>query len=133
MAATEVRGRIEPAAAGTTGPDEEAEDEIWHRLRISAKRARYAAEVCAPLAGPAATGLADQLTRLTEALGRQQDAAMASAVLSRAARTPRIVAPTAFALGRLLGAQRARIARDRTAFPALWAQVSEPEHRAWLR
>ena len=113
-------------------PDERAEDEIWHRLRISAKRGRYAAEVCAPLVGAPAAGLAEQLTRLTEALGRQQDAAMASAVLSRAAQTPRIVAPTAFALGRLLGAQRAQIARARWSFPALWAQVAEPEHRAWL-
>jgi len=109
-----------------------AEDEIWHRLRIGAKRARCAAEVCVPLAGPAAAGFAEQLTRLTEALGQQQDAAMASAVLARAAQTPRIVAPTAFALGRLLGAQRAQIARARWAFPGLWEQVSQPEHRSWL-
>jgi CHAD domain-containing protein len=111
---------------------EEAEDEIWHKLRICAKRGRYAAEVCVPLAGADATGLAEQLTRLTEALGRQQDAAMASAVLARAAQTPRIVAPTAFALGRLLGAQRAEITRARAAFPDLWAEVSRPEHRSWL-
>jgi len=110
----------------------ESDDESWHRLRIGAKRARYAAEVCVPLAGPAAQSLAEQLTRLTEALGQQQDAAMASAVLARAAQTPRIVAPTAFALGRLLGAQRAQIARARWAFPGLWDQVSRPEHRSWL-
>lgn len=134
VAAAEDRGRNESIVPGpAAGPDEQAEDEIWHQLRISAKRARYAAEVCVPLAGPAATGLADQLARMTEALGRQQDAATASAVLSRAAQTPRIVAPTAFALGRLLGAQRARITRDRCAFPALWAQVSAAEHRTWLR
>lgn len=135
------RGRGEPA--GTAAPAaegeqpspasaEQAQDELWHRLRISAKRGRYAAEVCIPLAGPAAAGYADQLTRLTEALGQQQDAAMASAVLSRAAQTPRIVAPTAFALGRLLGAQRAQIARARWAFPGLWEQVAEPELRSWL-
>jgi CHAD domain-containing protein len=112
--------------------EDQIEDEIWHQLRISAKRGRYAAEVCVPLAGPAATALAGQLTRLTEALGRQQDAAMACAVLARAAQTPRIVAPTAFALGRLLGAQRAQIARARWAFPTVWAEVSEPEYRRWL-
>jgi CHAD domain-containing protein len=111
---------------------DEAGDEIWHRLRISAKRGRYAAEVCVPLAGAAAVRLADQLTRLTEALGHQQDAAMASAVLIRAAQTPRIVAPTAFALGRLLGDQRAQIVRARCAFPELWDEVSQPGYRTWL-
>ena len=120
------------AEAEARAETEEAGDEIWHKLRISAKRGRYAAEVCVPLAGAAAVRLADQLTRLTEALGQQQDAAMASAVLIRAAQTPRIVAPTAFALGRLLGDQRAQIVRARCAFPELWAEVSQPGHRAWL-
>ena len=125
--------RGEPAQQPPQAPQgDQIEDEVWHQLRISAKRGRYATEVCVPLAGPAATALAGQLTRLTEALGRQQDAAMASAVLARAAQTPRIVAPTAFALGRLLGAQRAQIARARWAFPTVWAEVSEPEYRSWL-
>jgi CHAD domain-containing protein len=111
---------------------DEATDELWHRLRIAAKRARYAAEVCVPVAGPAASEFAGQMTLITEDLGVQQDAAVASAVLMRAARTPRIAAPTGFVLGRLLGDARAGILRARLAFPSLWTDAADPAHRTWL-
>ena len=107
-------------------------DELWHKLRIAAKRCRYAAEVCVPVAGQPAVELADAMTVITEELGVQQDATVASAVLLRAARTPRIAAPTGFVLGRLLGEARAGILRSRLAFPGLWTQVADPARRAWL-
>ncbi len=107
-------------------------DELWHRLRIAAKRCRYAAEVCIPVAGQPAAELADAMTVITEELGAQQDSTVASTVLLRAARTPRIAAPTGFVLGRLLGEARAGILRSRLAFPALWAQAADPARRAWL-
>ncbi|MGH6654881.1 MAG: CHAD domain-containing protein [Actinocrinis sp.] len=107
-------------------------DELWHKLRIAAKRCRYAAEVCAPVAGPAAGELADCMTLITEELGTQQDATVASTVLLSAARTPRIAAPTGFVLGRLLGDARASILRSRLAFPVLWEQAGDPAKRTWL-
>ncbi len=107
-------------------------DEQWHRLRIAAKRCRYAAEVCTPVAGKPAAELADAMAVITEELGGQQDASVASAVLLRAARTPRIAAPTGFVLGRLLGESRAGILRSRLAFPTLWRQAADPGLRAWL-
>jgi CHAD domain-containing protein len=107
-------------------------DEQWHRLRIAAKRCRYAAEVCTPVAGQPAAELADAMAVITEELGAQQDASVASAVLLRAARTPRIAAPTGFVLGRLLGESRAGILRSRLAFPTLWRQAADPGLRAWL-
>lgn len=107
-------------------------DEQWHRLRIAAKRCRYAAEVCTPVAGQSAAELADAMSVITEELGGQQDASVASAVLLRAARTPRIAAPTGFVLGRLLGESRAGILRSRLAFPTLWRQAADPGLRAWL-
>jgi len=107
-------------------------DELWHRLRIAAKRCRYAAEVCVPVAGQPAVKLADAMTVLTEELGTQQDATVASAVLLRAARTPRIAAPTGFVPGRLLGDARAGILRSRLAFPSLWTQAADPARRTWL-
>lgn len=107
-------------------------DELWHKLRIAAKRCRYAAEVCVPVAGQPAAELANAMTIITEELGVQQDAAVAATVLLRAARTPRIAAPTGFVLGRLLGEARAGILRSRLAFPPIWAQVSDPARRAWL-
>jgi CHAD domain-containing protein len=111
---------------------DDATDELWHRLRIAAKRCRYAAEVCVPVAGQAATDLAEAMTVITEELGFQQDATVASAVLLRAARTPRIAAPTGFVLGRLLGDARAGILRSRLAFPGQWTQAADPGLRAWL-
>ncbi|HEV2346593.1 MAG TPA: CHAD domain-containing protein [Actinocrinis sp.] len=111
---------------------DDATDELWHRLRIAAKRCRYAAEVCVPVAGQPAAELAEAMTVITEELGTQQDATVASTVLLRAARTPRIAAPTGFVLGRLLGEARAGILRSRLAFPALWAQAADPDRRAWL-
>jgi CHAD domain-containing protein len=107
-------------------------DELWHRLRIAAKRARYAAEVCVPVAGQSAADFAAAMERITEDLGTQQDATVASTVLMRAARTPRIAAPTGFVLGRLLGDARAGILRARLAFPALWIDAADPALRAWL-
>jgi len=111
---------------------DDATDELWHRLRIAAKRTRYAAEVCVPVAGPPASEFAGRMTLITEDLGIQQDAAVASAVLLRAARTPRIAAPTGFVLGRLLGDSRAAILRARLAFPSLWMDAADPAHRTWL-
>ncbi|MBS2962291.1 CHAD domain-containing protein [Actinocrinis puniceicyclus] len=107
-------------------------DEQWHRLRIAAKRCRYAAEVCAPVAGAQAAALADAMAVITEELGAQQDASVASAVLLRAAGTPRIAAPTGFVLGRLLGEARAGILRSRLAFPPLWRRAADPGLRTWL-
>jgi CHAD domain-containing protein len=111
---------------------DDATDELWHRLRIAAKRCRYAAEVCIPVAGPPATKLAEAMTVITEELGTQQDATVASTVLLRAARTPRIAAPTGFVLGRLLGDARAGVLRSRLAFPGLWTQAADPALRTWL-
>ena len=107
-------------------------DEKWHRLRIAAKRCRYAAEVCAPVAGQPAAELADAMAVITEELGAQQDASVVSDVLLRAAQTPRIAAPTGFVLGRLLGEARAGILRSRLNFPVLWRQAADPGLRTWL-
>ncbi len=107
-------------------------DERWHRLRIAAKRCRYAAEVCTPVAGQPAAELADAMAVITEELGAQQDASVASDVLLRAAQTPRIAAPTGFVLGRLLGEARAGILRSRLNFPVLWRQAADPGLRTWL-
>ena len=112
--------------------DQQGPDEAWHRLRISAKRARYAAEVCVPVIGIPAEAFAAQLGRLTEELGQQQDAAVAGDVVLRAAQSPRIATSTGFVLGRLLGESRAEIARSRRAFPDLWTSVTAPSYRAWF-
>nr|BFE61630.1 CYTH and CHAD domain-containing protein [Dactylosporangium thailandense] len=49
-------------------------DERRHEARKAYKRARYAAELVAPVAGKSATRLADRVTTLQDALGAHQDA-----------------------------------------------------------
>jgi CHAD domain-containing protein len=53
----------------------------WHSGRISAKRARYAAEVGAPALGRPCQDLASLWSLLTEPLGQAQDAAIQRAVV----------------------------------------------------
>ncbi len=64
--------RKEVKALTLTSPPEE-----WHETRITAKRARYAAEVLAPVFGAPAKDLASALSGVTEQLGEHQDAYVA--------------------------------------------------------
>ncbi len=127
-----VRAEFAHVVRRASSVDPQGEDEPWHKLRISAKRARYAAEVCVPLIGIPAEAFAAQLTRLTDELGQQQDAAVAGEVVLRAAQSPRIATSTGFVLGRLLGECRAEIARSRRTFPELWTSTTAPSYRAWF-
>jgi hypothetical protein len=88
--------------------------------------------VCVPVIGIPAEAFAAQLTRVTEELGMQQDAAVAGEVVLRAAQSPRIATSTGFVLGRLLGECRAEIARSRRSFPELWTSATAPSYRAWF-
>lgn len=76
------------------GPAEE-----WHATRITAKRARYAAEVLVPVFGPPAKNLASSLGTVTEQLGEHQDASIAQATVRELA--AQFDGPTGFALGLL--------------------------------
>lgn len=127
-----VRAEFAQVVRRAAAADQHGLDEPWHRLRISAKRARYAAEVCVPVIGIPAEAFAAQLGRVTEELGQQQDAAVAGEVVLRAAQSPRIATSTGFVLGRLLGEARAEIARSRRAFPELWTSATAPSYRAWF-
>lgn len=51
--------------------------ETWHETRITAKRARYAAEALAPVFGAPAKDLGGSLSLVTEQLGEHQDAFIA--------------------------------------------------------
>jgi CHAD domain-containing protein len=78
------------------GPSEE-----WHETRITAKRARYAAEALAPVFGAPAKGLASALSDVTEQLGEHQDASIAKDTCRELA--DHFDGPTGFALGLLHG------------------------------
>jgi CHAD domain-containing protein len=106
------------------------DDQALHRVRIRAKRARYAAEAVASGVGAGPDELADALSRLQDELGELQDAVVAEAWLREAAgRTgPR----TSFVAGLLGGAEREAARRARAAWPRAWRRASKGKLRAWL-
>ncbi len=71
----------------------------WHETRITAKRARYAAEALAPVFGASAKGLASALGNVTEQLGEHQDASIAQEICRELASN--FDGPTGFSLGLL--------------------------------
>lgn len=105
-----------PHPAPLSGDD----DEAWHRVRILGKRARYAADLCAPEFGPAAKDLAKRMKAVTESLGTHQDAALAADVARELAVSPRIGGAAAFVLGELYMLQRFAVAEARHTFATLW-------------
>lgn len=71
----------------------------WHETRITAKRARYAAEALVPVFGAPAKGLATSLSNVTEQLGEHQDAFIAQETCRELAE--HFDGPTGFSLGLL--------------------------------
>ncbi len=110
-----------------------APDQEWHEARISAKKARYAAEAAAPVFGPEAAAFAKQLSLVTEVLGEHQDAAVATERVIEIAADESTSAAAAFGLGALLGVERDSAEATRAQFADLWPQVNRRRLRRWLR
>jgi len=110
-----------------------APDAEWHQARISAKKARYAAEAAAPVFGEEAAAFAKQLSRVTEILGEHQDAAIAADRIVELAHTKRVAAAAAFGLGALLGVEQESARATREEFAGVWAEVTRRRWRRWLR
>src|SRR6266576_2802244 len=80
------------------GLPETPTDPELHRIRILAKRARYAAEPVAPVAGPAASAFARAAAKLQTILGEHQDSVTAQAWL----RSAKASGKRAFVAGELI-------------------------------
>jgi CHAD domain-containing protein len=104
----------------------------WHEVRITAKRARYAAEACVPALGKPAKALSGQLSRVTDVLGEHQDAVVAAATLARLANSGRVPARVAYWLGVLHSEERAAATAAREAFAGVWRDAGQPAYRRWL-
>jgi CHAD domain-containing protein len=104
-------------------------DTALHQIRILAKRARYAAEAAAPLAGKRASAFARALAGLQTVLGDHQDAVVAEAWL-RAATAG--LDGVSLAAGELIAMERAEAAESRRRWPKAWARASEKKLRSWL-
>lgn len=108
-------------------------DESWHEARIQAKRVRYAVDAVAPVFGKPASKFGSRLGKVTELLGRHQDAAIAATEAHSIATRSEADPAAAFVLGRLHDATRAEVAQARRMFLDLWPTVADPHLRRWLR
>ncbi|MBN1484994.1 MAG: CHAD domain-containing protein [Chloroflexia bacterium] len=111
-----------------------------HRLRIAAKRLRYALEFFQELLGPEAPLLIEKLKGLQDHLGNLQDAVVASSLLcdflawgtwghgpaSDRGPAVSVVAPGVAAY---LAARQAELQQLVESFPQVWSDFREPEFR----
>ncbi|WP_327004789.1 CYTH and CHAD domain-containing protein [Dactylosporangium sp. NBC_01737] len=81
LARRAVRRADRRLASADAGPAGTTRDERLHEARKAYKRARYAAELATPVAGPAAAALADRITDLQDVLGAHQDAIVTAELL----------------------------------------------------
>jgi hypothetical protein len=108
-----------------------ADDAPWLRVRILAKRARYALEVCRPLLGGRAAPTAARLEALGRLLDHHQEAADAADTASTAARTPRITPATAYVLGVVHADQRLEVEAARHALGRQWPELTRAGWHDW--
>jgi CHAD domain-containing protein len=95
-------------------------DAELHQVRIKAKRARYASEAIAPVAGKRAAKLADAVADLQTVLGDHQDAVVAEAWLRNASQEGNELALVA---GELIGVQRLEAKASRRAWRKVWRRA----------
>jgi CHAD domain-containing protein len=111
-------------ALGQDPPDPEL-----HRIRILAKRARYAAEAAEPVVGKEAGRFAAAAADLQTVLGEHQDSAVAQEWLRANAGSGR----RAFAAGELSAQEAELAATYRRRWPKVWQRLDRRKLRAWLQ
>ena len=106
-------------------------DASLHKVRIDAKRARYAAEAVAPKFGKPARAFGRAMTELQDVLGEHQDAVIATEWL-RAAAAHVADEEIGFAAGQLAGLEHTEALAARAEWPAAWKGASRRRLRACL-
>lgn len=105
-------------------------DAELHRVRIKAKRARYAAELAESEVGKCARKFIRSTKVLQDVLGKHQDAVVGEQrvrALFAEAKGQR----AAFTAGRLVERQRQRRDQARAVFRSIWKKVSKRGREAW--
>jgi len=123
------------AALGRSLTPEDS-DEAFHKVRIRAKRTRYAAEAVAPAVGAAgkeAERFAAKAERVQDVLGAHQDAVVGQEVFQDFAARHPDDGQINLTMGRLIEreAQEARMTRDR--FFKAWNKLDRKKNRKWLK
>jgi len=112
---------------GIAGLPDQPDDPALHRIRILAKRVRYAAEAAEPIAGKIATRSADAAAALQDVLGDHQDSVTAQQWLREAGKGPR-----AFVAGELTALERETAAHDRATWHNVWKKLDRKRLRRWM-
>ncbi|HKC20642.1 MAG TPA: CYTH and CHAD domain-containing protein [Candidatus Dormibacteraeota bacterium] len=108
-------------------PSNPADPEL-HRIRILAKRARYAAEAVAPVAGPDADGFARAAARLQTILGEHQDSVTAQSWL----RAAKVSGRRAFVAGQLIALEGIATRDARAKWGKVWDSLDRKKLREWM-
>lgn len=108
--------------------DERPPDEELHRVRILAKRVRYAAEAAAPAVGADASRFAKLAAALQDVLGEHQDSVTMQTWLRGAAGARR----RAFVAGELCAIEARRAEESRDRWPAAWRDLDRARVRSWI-
>ncbi|HYM65934.1 MAG TPA: CYTH and CHAD domain-containing protein [Patescibacteria group bacterium] len=108
-------------------PENPTDPEL-HRIRILAKRARYAAEAVAPVVGSAAESFARAAAKLQTVLGEHQDSVTAQAWL----RGARVSGRRAFVAGELIALEHIAAEAARASWPKAWEALDRKAMRAWM-
>jgi CHAD domain-containing protein len=108
----------------------------FHRVRILAKRARYAGEAVAPSlgkkVGKQARTFASRCAEVQDLLGNLQDAVVSAGMVRHLADEHHGDGPFNLALGRLLERQELALRESKQMWPKVWASLDKPKNVAWL-
>ncbi len=107
-------------------PQSTADAEL-HRIRILAKRVRYAAEAARPVTGKPAARLADRAAALQDVLGDHQDSVTTRRWLRQVGQGMR-----AFVAGELSALERDAAARDRARWQKTWKKLDRKRLKKWM-
>jgi CHAD domain-containing protein len=111
--------------------------EDFHRVRVLAKRARYAAEAVAPALPrrrrDRGQRYAKRAADIQDVLGELQDSVVAKRTIEDFARKHAHDGPLNLAAGRMLERERRAAEAARAAFPRAWARLDRGKRRSWFR
>jgi CHAD domain-containing protein len=121
--------RLRSAVRQTSGAAPETPTDLeLHRIRILAKRARYAAEAVAPVSSPESAAFARAAAKLQTVLGEHQDSVTAQAWL----RAAKVGGRRAFVAGELIALERIAAERARAEWPKAWGSLERKRLRTWM-
>jgi CHAD domain-containing protein len=116
---------------------ESSSDDDLHRVRILAKRARYAAEAASVALGKkkarAATRFADLCSKVQDTLGVQHDTTVAIAAIEEAIRGTIDSVDFVLAAGRLIEREASVATTARSSFERAWDKLDRKKNVAWMK